>query len=171
MRGKHGNAARGRRDRAELEQRALKAEHRSGRLEKELNELRQSGQREIEALRSKLSQAIKDRDHAAAPALMQAEAQIRSLMQERDRAVKDRESMQKKWNAAASNVVEILAGMGLTRTEAMETLFTAIEPDGRTRTVNFSGRSAPPDQLVAIDRANGHRRASDPLADRRITTD
>ena len=172
MRGKHGNAAKNRHERAELEQRAETAERRAERAETELADLRDSSQRSIEGLRGELSRARKDRDDAAGPALAQAEAQIRSLMAERDSAQQQYKQLYDRWQSFIRSVKGVLFGMGLTNTEAVEVLLAASTPDGSARTVifdaNASVRKSTPEQVLAIDRARRKRSAVDPLADRRV---
>lgn len=171
MRGKHANAAANRRERADLERRAETAERRATRAEKELAELRGSSQHSISTLRAELAQTRKDRDSTAAPALEQAEEKIRTLMAQRDTAQQERERVQERWDHFLRNVVDVLAGMGLTQAEAHETILAAVTPDGSTRTVmlnnNPSMRKATVEQILAIERARGQRGAVDRLASRK----
>lgn len=171
MRGKHGNAAKNRHERAELEQRARTAERQVVRAETELADLRDSSQRSIEGLRGELSRARKDRDDAAGPALAQAEAQIRQLMAERDSAQQQYKQLYDKWQSFIRSVKDVLYGMGLTNVEAVEVLVAASMPDGSARTVisdaNASVRKGTPEQVLVIDRARRKRGAVDLLADRK----
>ncbi|MER5843187.1 hypothetical protein ABT099_23405 [Streptomyces prasinus] len=169
MRGKQGNAAKNRRDRTELEQRAVKAEQRAERLEKELVDLRESSQRRIGSLRVELGQALKERDLGAAPALSKAEERIRALTEERDQIADQLKLRDKRWHALDSNLRAVMRGMGLTDTEAIETLIAAYEPDGKARTVVHNVRQArSTDQTLAVERARGQRSRVDPLSARRL---
>lgn len=171
MRGKHANAAKNRRERAELEQRAETAERRAERLEKELTELRDVSRRQMSGLRTEATQARKDRDAAVAPALAQAEEQIRSLMAERDSAQQQQKDLHDRWQSFIKSIKGVLHGMGLTNTESMEVLLAATMPDGSARTVisDETGRvrKATPEQIIAIERARGMRGTVDLLADRK----
>jgi hypothetical protein len=81
MRGKHKNAAAHRRDRDELVREAEDGQCRSAKAEKELAELKEKSERQIEGLRAGLANAVKDRDAAASPQLEAAYAHIRELNQ------------------------------------------------------------------------------------------
>jgi hypothetical protein len=69
VRGKHGNAAKNRRERAELEQHAESAERRAERAERELAELRASSQRLVTSLRAEVSAVRDERDRGVSPVL------------------------------------------------------------------------------------------------------
>jgi len=171
VRGKHGNAAKNRRDRAELEQRAETAEHRAERAEKELSTLRESSERSVSALRSELSQARKDRDTAVAPALADAEAQIRTLITQRDEAQRERKEVQERWERFLRTFRDVLADLGVGQAEAIEAILASVTPDGAARTVltdeNASMRKATTEQIIAIQRARGERGTVDRLAHRK----
>ncbi|PZG49846.1 hypothetical protein C1I98_11055 [Spongiactinospora gelatinilytica] len=79
MRGKKAAGAAIRKDRAELEQRAVRAEHAERRLTGELAALRERSGREIHALRTALAEAKRQRDDAASPLLLGAEERVRTL--------------------------------------------------------------------------------------------
>jgi chromosome segregation ATPase len=167
MRGKHAKAAANRRDRAELEQRADKAEQRADRLEKDLAELRESSQRQISGLRSELSHALKARDQAASPAVAEAERKIRELKAERDAACDKLKSIQKKWNTLGGNIIGLLQGMGLKNTEAIEVLATACDPDKGMPALNWGAEQASKSSVEAvmtIQRARGQRSVIDPIS-------
>ncbi|GHJ21661.1 hypothetical protein [Streptomyces albus] len=171
MRGKHANAARNRRERVDLEQRAETAERLANKLNAELRELRTSSERRIDSLRAEVRQLVKDRANAVSPRLAEAEERIRVLTAERDSAIADRKEARKRWDALARNWVAVLEGMGLTGTEAVEALIASIEPDGKTQTINHRDHAKRLDteQVIAIDRAQGIRRSTDPLEGRRVT--
>jgi hypothetical protein len=162
MRGKHGNAAKNRQERAELERQAKTAEHRAEQLEKELSELRDSSQRRINSLRTLLAQAVKEREAGTGLALAQAEARIRSLTAQRDEARKQQATNLERWNAIFRNLKSVLNGMGLSNTEAIETLL-ASATDGQitTLTTGIQGRYGQSDEeaekIRRIQQARGER--------------
>lgn len=164
MRGKHGNAAAGRRDRAELEDRATTAERRADKAEKAHADLKVTTDRQIAGLRADLAAARKERDDAAAPAVAAAEQQIRALMAEREAAEDARKNIQSKWNAATSNIIRVLKQMGLTNVEAMETLLASIMPGEPVAHYIGDGKHKSVETTLAMDRARGHRHAVDPLS-------
>lgn len=175
MRGKHGNAAQNRRARVELEQRAEKAERMVERLQGELDTLKSTSQSQIESLRGELARVRKDRDAAAAPALKQAEERIRTLMAERDEAIRKYEKVLKQWQRLTLNLMNVLKGMGLGPGEAIESIIAAIEPDGHTPTVIAPGArhrsDMPVEYALTLGQAQGWRGGVDRLADRRIRSD
>lgn len=84
MRGKHGVAAAKRREVAELEERAEKAEHRVARLETELTETKAQSERLIVGLRNEVNAARRASVQASAPALTAAEQSIRDLRTQKE---------------------------------------------------------------------------------------
>jgi len=84
VRGKHGVAAAKRREVAELEERAEKAEHRVARLETELTETKAQSERLIVGLRNEVNAARRASVQASAPALTAAEQSIRDLRTQKE---------------------------------------------------------------------------------------
>lgn len=169
MRGKHAASATGRREVAELEERADAAEQRAGRLAAELDSLREKAEHQLDSLRAELSRARKDRDAAAAPAVAAAEEKIRTLMVERDEARADAKDIRGKWDAFIRNIKDVLHGMGLGSFEAVEVILAAVRPDGSTTTVSNTPRrkGATVDRIMAVERARGQRGPVDLLAGRK----
>ncbi|MFJ4785126.1 hypothetical protein [Streptomyces sp. NPDC088794] len=161
MRGKHGTAAQNRRERAELEQRATKAEQRVERLEKELATLRESSQRQISGLRGELGQVAKERDEATSPELAKAQEQIAKLARERNDANEYVDKMKIRWGLAFQQLKESLVAVGLTETEVMEIFAGAMDGSPKTVTAGIQGSydqsDADRDRIRAIQRARGIR--------------
>ncbi|AQS70864.1 hypothetical protein [Streptomyces pactum] len=67
MRGKHANAARNRREREELEQRAATAEQKVERLERELTDTREELARRVASLQQEIRGLARDRERAVSP--------------------------------------------------------------------------------------------------------
>lgn len=79
MRGKHANAARNRREREELEQRAATAEHKVERLNKELADLREELTRRVAALQQENRDLARDRDRVVSPVALQEHKKVHEL--------------------------------------------------------------------------------------------
>jgi gas vesicle protein len=67
VRGKHANAAKNRREREELEQRAATAEQKVERLEKELADTREELARRVASFQQEIKGLVRDRDRAVSP--------------------------------------------------------------------------------------------------------
>ncbi|MFF5404572.1 hypothetical protein ACFY8K_16975 [Streptomyces misionensis] len=112
MRGKHGNAAKNRRDRAELEQRAETAEHRAERAEKELAKVKESLARQLVALQNENRQLAEDRDNATSPALQAEHARALRLMTDLGEAKRTTRFIQDAYERTAMTVDEVLEAAG-----------------------------------------------------------
>lgn len=120
MKGKKAAAAANRRDREELEQRATAAEHAANRLTGELAELQRRTENEIQALRTALADARKQRDQGASPALAEAEKRIRTLREEVEEHDAKYEELQKSYSRQFDHFVSYLRTTGLSNLEAIE---------------------------------------------------
>ncbi|WKD36531.1 hypothetical protein [Streptomyces xanthophaeus] len=171
MRGKHSTAAATRRDRADLEERAVNAERRAIQAEAALAELRETSERRMNSLHGDIAQLRKEREAGAAPALAQAEERIRALMGERDAALGKAKNIQAKWTRCATNLRSALESAGFSGMEATEILLATISPDGKAPTVaGRDDRVRDPERLRSIQAARGQRHSADPLASIRVTS-
>lgn len=165
MRGKHGAAAQNRRDRAELEQRANKAEQRVERLERDLAQLRETSQRRIENLRGELAQILKERDTVVSPELKKAQEKILTLARERDDANEYVDRMKIRWERAYQRLNDGLVAAGLSQTEVMEVFAGAMDSSPKTVTAGIQGNYGQSDEdrerIRAIQRARGLRSGKD----------
>ncbi|MEV0616106.1 hypothetical protein AB0I81_22525 [Nonomuraea sp. NPDC050404] len=129
MRGKKAAGAAIRKDRAELEARAVRAEHAERRLTGELAELKASSEREIHALRTALAEAKKQRDDTVNPLLLDAEERIRRLSAELLELKAAHERTEQAYHALCSGIMQGALKDGLTPAE------------GTRRIANLSGEN------------------------------
>lgn len=120
MRGKKGSSAANRHRFAELEQRAEKAERRAEKAEAEILDLRGRLDRETTGLRRELSDVRKQRDEAAAPAVVFLEQQLADVRRERDEALEKADAQKKRHEAILNAFQRTLTKIGFSATEALE---------------------------------------------------
>ncbi|MDX3109704.1 hypothetical protein [Nonomuraea angiospora] len=145
MRGKKAAGAAIRKDHAELERRAARAEHAERRLTGELSELKERTNREIHALRTALAEANRQRDETVNPLLLAAEERIRVLSAELLEVRADHERTTSAYQKLCNGIMRGSFKEGLTPAE------------GRRRIANLSGEN-----FIVRDRDEPEHPETDP---------
>ena len=141
---------------------------RADRLEEELSALIAKNNQQVTSLRAELSNVSKERDKAAAPALVVAESQIRRLLQERDEVTAYMGRMKNRWEKVYSRLSTALVNAGMSQTEVLELFASAMDGEPKTITAGIQGAYTQSEEdrmrIRAIQRARGVRNGTD-LAD------
>jgi chromosome segregation ATPase len=130
VRGKHANAAKNRREREELEQRAATAERRAERLDEELAATKERYERRIAALQAEATQVAQERDAAVSPELeaeRKAADHLRAELRDRARAVS---WIDRLWKQTVASLPATLASEGL-QPEQITRVMKTLVVDGK----------------------------------------
>lgn len=122
MRGKHASAAAGRRDRADLEQRAALAEHLGNRLQQELAAQRSESTRRITALQEQVRLAIAERDEVTSPAMRELRERHDRVRAERDHLRPLAQTYSRKYGALINNIAAWLREEGMADAQVLRVM-------------------------------------------------
>ncbi|MEV1171609.1 hypothetical protein [Nonomuraea sp. NPDC049784] len=153
MKGKKGSSAATRKDRAELEARAVRAERAEQRLAGELAELKERHDQEIHALRSALAAAKGQRDEAVNPLLLAAEERIRALSAELLKLRTDHKRIQDDYRKLCNGIMRGALKEGLSAAEARRRIANLSGENFHVRRQDAQEDSVPDSRKAAFDRA------------------